>query len=126
MIDAPGLVEVFIPLDSMSATETQSSPSSGARDTLFRLGYGYTPSRSTAVAAHTSPTKKISALAPDSIKNLMIACRKNLPHGLDIANPFPPDLQGYVHGFGHQPEGLIAPLAHYDLLKVWQISLRRT
>ena len=69
--------------------------------------------------------KKISAFAPDSIRNLMTACRKNLLYGLDIANPFPPDLQGYVHGFGHQPEGLITPLAHYDLLKIWQIFFRR-
>ena len=70
-------------------------------------------------------------------------------HGLDIANPFPPDLSGYVHGFSYwliydlvwqisfrqifevtcmdlainqhdvQPKGLIAPLVYYDLLKVW-------
>ena len=78
------------------------------------------PSNSTAVAAHMSLTKKISALVPDSIRNLMTACRKDLPRGLDIANPFPPDLRGYGHGFGHQPEGLIAPLAHYNSLKlVW-------
>ena len=100
-IDAPGLAEVFIPFDSRSATKTHSSPSSGARDTTFRFGYGYTPLRSTAVAAHTSLTKKISALAPDSIRNLMTACRKNLPHWLDIANPFPPDLLGYVHEFSY-------------------------
>ena len=49
-------------------------------------------SSSTAVTAKASPTKKISAPVPDSIRNLMTACRKNLPHGLDIANPFPPDL----------------------------------
>ena len=24
-----------------------------------------------------------------------------------MANPYPPDLQGYVHGFGHQPKGSI-------------------
>ena len=45
---------------------------------------------------------------------------------LCMANPFPPDLWGYVHGFGHQPEGSVAPLAHYNPMKVWQISLRRT
>ena len=27
-----------------------------------------------------------------------------------MANPFPPDLWGYVHGFGHQPKGSIVPL----------------
>ena len=53
-----------------------------------------------------------------------------------MANPFPPDFWGYVHRFGHQTKGLIAPLAYYtlhmpmgtilDLLKVWQISLRQT
>ena len=92
-IDALGLAEVFIPLDLRSATKTHSSPpSSGTRGTTFRLGCGYTPSSSTAVAAHTSPTKKISALVPDSIRNLMTACRKNFPHGLDIANLSPPDL----------------------------------
>ena len=25
----------------------------------------------------------------------------------DISNPFPPDLWGYVYGFGHHPEGLV-------------------
>ena len=29
---------------------------------------------------------------------------------LCMANPFPPDLWGYVHGFGHQPKGSIVPL----------------
>ena len=53
-----------------------------------------------------------------------------------MANPFLPDFWGYVYGFGHQPEGSIVPLAYYtlhipirtilDLLKIWQISLRRT
>ena len=62
---------------------------------------GYTPSSSTAFTAHASPTKKILAPVPDSIRNLMTACRKNLPHGLDIANLFPPDLWGYVHGFSY-------------------------
>ena len=73
---------------------------------------------STGVSANTSPTKKISALVSDSIKNLMTTYRKNLLHGLDIANPFPPDLCGYMHGFGHQPEGLITLLAYYTPLKV--------
>ena len=42
MTDTPGLAEVFIPLDSMSATETQSSPpSSGPPDTTFELDCGY-------------------------------------------------------------------------------------
>ena len=45
-----------------------------------------------------------------SNRNLMTACQKNLQHGLDIANPFPPDLWGYVHGFGYQTEGSIVPL----------------
>ena len=74
-------------------------------------------SSSTAITTYASPAK-ISALVLDSIRSLMTACRKNLPHGLDIANPFPPDLRGYVHEFGHQPEGSIVPLAHYNPLKV--------
>ena len=44
------------------------------------------------VTTNASPTKKILALIPDSIRNLMTAYRKNLLYGLDIANPFPPDL----------------------------------
>ena len=99
----------------LSATKTHSSsPSSGARGTTFRLGCGYTPSSFTAVAAYTAHTKKISALVPDSMRNLMTACRKNLLHGLDIANPFPPDLSGYMHGFNY--------CVIYDLL--WQIPFR--
>ena len=31
----------------------------------------------------------------------MTAYRKNLQHGLDIANLFPLDHWGYVHGFGY-------------------------
>ena len=54
--------------------ETQSSPSSpGPPGTNLELG-DYTPLSSTAVAAHTSPMKKILALVLDSIRNLMTAC----------------------------------------------------
>ena len=46
-----------------------------------------------------------------------------------MANPFPPDFLGYVHGFGHQPKGLIVrydkflsagpgEVSHMDLLRV--------
>ena len=80
------------------------------------LAAGYTPLSLTAVTAHTSSMRT-------SNRDLMTACRKNLLHGLDIANPFSPNLSGYVHGFGYQPKGLTALLAHYDPLKAWQISL---
>ena len=33
-----------------------------------------------------------------------------LIYKLYMADPFLPDLQGYVHGFGHHPEDLVAPL----------------
>ena len=46
----------------------------------------------TGVTTNASPTKKILALVSDLIRNLMTAYRKNLLYGLDIANPFPPDL----------------------------------
>ena len=37
-----------------------------------------------------------------------------------MAHPFPPDLWGYVHGFGHHPKGSVVPLRHYNPLKlVW-------
>ena len=55
----------------------------------------------TGVTTNASPTKKILALVPDSIRNLMTAYKKNLLYRLDIANPFPPDLWNYVHGFGY-------------------------
>ena len=54
--------------------------------------------------------------------DLAIDCRLKL----SMANPFPPDLWGYMHEFGHQLKGLIAPLAYYDRLKVWQVSLCQT
>ena len=76
-------------------TETQSSPpSSGARGITFKLGYGYTPLISTAITIYVF-------LMRTSNRNLMTACHKNLPHGLNIANPFPPDLWGYVHRFSY-------------------------
>ena len=91
----------------LSATETQSSPpSSGSPGTTF------------AVTTRASSTRT-------SNKNLMTAAEKTFSTGL-TANPFPPDLWGYVHGFGYQTEGSIAPLAHYNPLKIWQISFRRT
>ena len=83
--------------------ETRSLPPSfGSPGTTFKLSCIYTPSSSTAIAFYTSPTKKISALVLDTIRILITVCRKNLPHGLDIANSFPPDLWGYVHRFGHK------------------------
>ena len=62
--------------------------------TTFRLGYGYTPLSSTAVTVHAS-------LMRTSNRNLMTACHKNFPHGLDVTNLFPPNLWGYVHGFSY-------------------------
>lgn len=53
------------------------------------------------------------------LRYLRSGCRENLQLGLDIAIPFPPDLRGYVHGFGywsiwcrHESE--------------WEIPFRRT
>ena len=56
---------------------------------------------STGVTANASLTKKILALVPDSIRNFMIAYRKNCLHGPDIVYSFLPDLWGYVHGFSY-------------------------
>ena len=76
------------------------------------------------------PPTRLLVIGPcfSIIRNLMTACRKNLSHRLDIANPFPldlvrlcawiwlliwfmnwlcmvnlfpPDLWDYMHGFGH-------------------------
>ena len=96
----------------LSANKTQSLlPCPGSPGTTFEFNCG---------TANASLIKKTLALVPDSIRNLITAYKKKLPHELDIANPFPPDLWDYVYGFGHQPEGSIAPLAYYNLLRlIW-------
>ena len=82
----------------LSAIKTHSSTlSSGARGTTFRLSCDYTPS----ISSHASPTRKTSSFVPDPSRNQVTTCRKNLLHGLDMANLFPPDLWGYVHGFSY-------------------------
>ena len=65
----------------LSATKTQSSPpSSGPPSTTFELNCGY----------HLRIFyEDIKWESYDYI----------ISTGLDIANPFPPDLSGYVHGF---------------------------
>ena len=55
----------------------------------------------TGVTTNASSTKKILALVPDSMRNLMTVYKKNLLYGLDIANLFPPDLWSYVYRFGY-------------------------
>ena len=105
--------EVFIPPDSMSVTKIQSlPPSPGPPGTTFRLGYGYTPLSLTAVTTYASPTK--------------ISIPVQITYKLYMADPFPPDFWGYVHGFGYHPEGLVALLWYYNVLKLWQIPLCRT
>ena len=76
----------------LSAIETQSSPSSfGPCGTTFRLGYSYTPLSSTAITTYAS-SRKYQLGSHDCIQKepLALAC--------NIANPFPLDLWGYVHG----------------------------
>ena len=81
-IDTPGLAKVFIPLDLILTSKSQFSPPS------------FVPLPSlTEVTANAFLTKKIPALILDSMRNPMTAYKKNLVHGLDIANPFPPDLE---------------------------------
>ena len=75
-------------------------------------------SSSTKVIANASFTSKILALVPNSIRNLMTACRKNFLHRLDIANLFPPDLWGYVYRFSYWWVD-IANLSPPDLMRFW-------
>ena len=75
IIDAPGLI--FIPLNSMSATKTRSSPANyGPPGTTFELDCGY----------HLRVFYKNIQKSHDCMQKepLALAC--------DIANPFPPDL----------------------------------
>ena len=82
----------------LSAIKTHSStPSSGTRGTTFKLGYDYTPS----ILLHASPTRKISSSIPDPSRNQVTTSRKNLPHGLNMANLFPLDFWSYVHRFSY-------------------------
>ena len=70
----------------LATTKTYSlPPSSGSSGTTFEFNCGYRP----------------HVFYETSNRNLMTTCKKNLPHGLDIANRFPPDLWGYVHGFSY-------------------------
>ena len=68
--------------------------------TPFELKCGYHPRVSYKSIDPGSRSKATDERA-DDLRNLMTACRKNLQQGFDIANPFPPDLWGYVHGFGY-------------------------
>ena len=96
-VNAPSLWKSLPPPDSMSATKIQSLPPSlGPPGTTFKLGYGYTPLSSTAVITYLSPAK--------------ISIPIQITYMLYMVDPFPPDLWGYVHRFGHHPEGLVAPL----------------
>ena len=68
--------------------------------TPFGLKCGYHPRFSYKGIDPGSRSKATDEWA-DDLRNLMTACRKNIQHGFDAANPFPPDLWGYVHGFGY-------------------------
>ena len=81
------LAEVFTPLNSMSATKTQSSPPSfGPPGTIFELDCNY-----------------YLCVFYENINWESHDCMQKEPSVLacDIANPFPPYLWGYVHGFGY-------------------------
>ena len=68
----------------LSVTEAQSSsPSPSTRSTTSILSYDYTSLSS----LHKSCTKKTSSSILDSIRNFMIAYKKNLPHGCKKAEP---------------------------------------
>lgn len=82
------LVEIFIPLDSRSKTETQSlSP------VLVPL------------ISFSSLTGRVSCNNINSSLNYF-------QNKLYITNPFPPDLWHYIYGFDHHSEDMVAPLWH--------------
>ena len=98
MINIPWLAEVFIPLESMVVTETQSwPPSFGPLGTTFELDCGY----------HQRVSCKDINPCPDCLQNKLC-----------MADPFLLDLWDYVLGFGHNPEGLVALLTYWDWLKL--------
>ena len=96
-IDAPGLAEVFISLDSIISDRNSVFTSK-----FWFFWYHFQ------VRLRSPPMR---LLREHWIETSWL-------HGLDIANPFPPDLWGYVHGFSYW----------FDLWigYVWQISFRRT
>ena len=95
--------EVFPPLDSISATKTQSSPSSsGPSGTIFKLDCGY---------------------------HLCASCKDINLHADEYGKSLSARLVGlntWIWLLQHLVKGLITPFAYYNLLKVWQISLRQT
>ena len=86
-IDAPGLAGVFIPPDSIVSDQNSVSTSkSWSPDTTFKLDCGY----------HLR-------VIYENINEESHDCMEKEPSALacDIANPFPPDLWGCVHGFSY-------------------------
>ena len=88
MIDAPGLAKVFIDL----IVRHHGLSNSRLNLDLQVLVPAVPLSSSTAVTTYAS-----------SIRTSRNDCMQREPSGLacDIANPFPPDLWGYVHGFSY-------------------------
>ena len=87
LIDALGLAEVFIPLDLMSATKTQSSPASSSFPGItFKSNRGY----------HLR-------IFHERKEQFRIEYMQIEPSALayNIVNLFLPDLRGYVHGFNY-------------------------
>lgn len=87
-------------------------------------------SSSTVVTIHMTFIKKIVISAP-SLADKLAVNYTNLINALktfyiDLTNPILLDFWGYVYRFGHQLEGLIVFIAHFDPLKRWQISFYQT
>ena len=73
-----------LPPSNRSADEDGYNP--------FELNCGYRPRVSYEEDIDPRSRSKAADELADELKNLMTACRENLRHGLDMANPFPPDL----------------------------------
>ena len=95
---------------------TIDAPAAGY--TPFELNCGHRPPVSHEEDLNPRSRFKAADELANNFRNLMTACRKNLEHGLDIANPFPPTfritcMDWTINQYRRCPvKSLIAPLVH--------------
>ena len=87
------------------------------------------PTQSSATKTQSPPLSAglpVPLLSSTAVATYALPAKISIPIQISMVDLFPPDFWGYVHGFGHHPEGLVVTLTHWDSLKLWQIFLCRT
>ena len=84
----------------------------------FELNCGHRPPVSHEEDLNPRSRSKAAGKLADNFRNLTTACRRNLEHGLDIANPFPPTfgitcMDWTINQYRRCPmKSMIAPFVH--------------